>query len=138
MSRAKGRPDSVLEGVQKKRVNPLTAIRQWRTLGITLVETRRFTRSVTELLTDEEYRELQLELAERPDAGAVIPGTGGLRKLRWLAPGRGKRGGLRVIYLYRAAASRILLFELFAKSERTDLSAVEREALRRIVEREDG
>lgn len=48
-------------------------------------------------MTDDEYQELQIHLIESPDAGDVIPGTGGVRKLRWKAPGRGKRGGYRVI-----------------------------------------
>ena len=64
----------------------------------TFIETKLFTRLVQEYLTDDEYQKLQVVLIERPDAGDVIPGTGGVRKLRWKAPGRGKRGGYRVIY----------------------------------------
>jgi len=63
-----------------------------------IVETSVFTRQVLDLLSDEEYRKLQIELANYPDAGAVIKGSGGLRKMRWKAKGRGKRGGVRVIY----------------------------------------
>ena len=61
------------------------------------VETKLFTRLVQEYLTDDEYRQLQALLMEQPDAGGVVPGTGGVRKLRWRAPGRGKRGGYRVV-----------------------------------------
>lgn len=63
-----------------------------------IIETSIFTRQVPTLLADEEYRELQTALVNRPHLGAVIPGSGGLRKMRWSRPGRGKRGGIRVIY----------------------------------------
>lgn len=66
------------------------------------VETPVFTRAVTSLLSDEEYRQLQLALLIRPEQGALIRGSGGLRKLRWGAQGRGKRGGVRVIYYWHA------------------------------------
>ena len=62
------------------------------------IETRLLTRLVLEYLSDEEYVALQQALAQSPDAGPVIPGSGGVRKLRWAAPGRGKRGGYRVVY----------------------------------------
>ena len=62
-----------------------------------IIETSIFTRRVSELLSNEAYRELQSELVIRPAAGAVIAGSGGLRKLRWAGSGRGKRGGVRVI-----------------------------------------
>ena len=62
------------------------------------VETSIFTQRITKLLTDDEYYDLQAMLAEHPKAGDVIPGAGGLRKLRWRAAGRSKRGGLRIIY----------------------------------------
>jgi hypothetical protein len=66
----------------------------------------------------------------------TIPGTGGLRKLRWVAPGRGKRGGTRVIYFWHPASSRLLMLFAFAKNERADLTAEQRKVLRRIVESE--
>jgi len=61
------------------------------------IETSLFTRLVRQYLSDQEYGELQSHLIEYPDAGAVIRGAGGVRKLRWAAAGRGKRGGYRVI-----------------------------------------
>ncbi len=100
------------------------------------VETKLFTAKVTELLPDDEYRALQLELSRQPALGAVITGTGGLRKLRWRLPGRGKRGGARVIYFWHAGTSRILMLFIYAKSERTDLTATQREALRKVIESE--
>lgn len=62
------------------------------------VETRLFTKLVVEYLSDDDYAQLQRSLMTDPEAGPVIPGSGGVRKLRWGAPGRGKRGGYRVIY----------------------------------------
>ncbi len=72
-----------------------------------IVESPVFTRQVQELLTDDEYRELQWHLAIHPDAGALIQATGGLRKVRWNAAQRGKRGGVRVIYYYSTAAEQL-------------------------------
>lgn len=103
---------------------------------VLFVETRQFTARVRTLLSDDEYRELQRELAERPDAGVVIPGTGGLRKLRFGVAGRGKRGGVRTIYYWAESRATVLLLFLFAKNERDDLTPDQRTALRRIVEAE--
>ena len=63
-----------------------------------IIETAIFTRRIQSILTDDEYRFLQAQLVQKPDAGKIIPGSGGLRKLRWSADGHGKRGGIRVIY----------------------------------------
>jgi len=65
-----------------------------------IVETSIFTRQVQDLLSDDEYRSLQITLAKRPEVGALIEGSGGLRKVRWALAGRGKRGGVRVIYYW--------------------------------------
>lgn len=86
------------------------------------IETPVFTRLVTTTLTDEEYGAFQEWLAGRPDVGAAIRGGGGIRKVRWASAGRGKRGGIRVIYLWRVNEAQILLLTLYAKKERTDLS----------------
>jgi len=64
----------------------------------TFIETRLFTHLLGRYLSDDEYAELQLQLAADPERGAVVPGSGGVRKLRWGVQGRGKRGGVRVIY----------------------------------------
>lgn len=68
---------------------------------ISFVETKLFTRLVQEYLSDDEYSRLQEALAASPEAGSIIPGSGGVRKIRWDEAGRGKRGGLRVIYFLR-------------------------------------
>ena len=86
------------------------------------VETSVFTQRITKLLNDEEYRELQMELASRPKAGDVIPGAGGLRKLRWRAGGRGKWGGLRIIY-YCWTAERLYMIFAYDKARQGDLTS---------------
>lgn len=65
--------------------------------SVLIVETKTFTARITSLLDDDEYLALQLEMLQRPGAGAVIPGTGGLRKLRWGFSGQGERGGVRFL-----------------------------------------
>jgi len=62
------------------------------------IETKLFSRLLGEYLTEDEYADLQVALVQKPDQGALVPGSGGVRKLRWSQPGRGKRGGVRVIY----------------------------------------
>jgi mRNA-degrading endonuclease RelE of RelBE toxin-antitoxin system len=97
-----------------------------------LVESPVFTRQVQELLTDDEYRELQWHLAIHPDAGALIQGTGGLRKVRWSAGRRGKRGGVRVIYFYAAAAEQLRVLLIYRKGRKDDLTATEKRTLREL------
>jgi hypothetical protein len=105
-------------------------------LQMVIVETPTFTRRVLELLTDEAYRELQAALTIRPTLGAVISGSGGLRKVRWAPAGTGKRSGVRVIYYWAATQHRILMLLVYAKNERDDLSPDQLRVLRRVVETE--
>jgi mRNA-degrading endonuclease RelE of RelBE toxin-antitoxin system len=91
---------------------------------------------VERLLDGESYRLLQLRLAADPESGAVIPGTGGLGKIRWSGSGRGKRGGSRIIYYWATAQNTILMLMIFAKKERSDLTAQQKAILRKIVEDE--
>jgi len=101
-----------------------------------IVETPVFTKRVIAILSDEEYRLLQMHLINKPDAGKVIKGSGGLRKLRWSAKGHGKSGGVRIIYCWLAAQGTILLLFVYAKNERDDLTSEQLEQLRRVVEGE--
>jgi len=85
------------------------------------------------LLDDDELFGLLEWLAVHPEVGKVIPGSGGLRKLRWAARGHGKRGGVRVIYFWWLADGRILLLDVYAKGKQEDLAADEIEKLKRKV-----
>lgn len=93
------------------------------------METRLFSRLVGNYLDEDEYARLQAMLAADPDAGAVVPGSGGVRKLRWGQPGRGKRGGIRVIYYLRRANGEIWMLTVYAKNEADDIAP---QVLRRI------
>lgn len=98
------------------------------------IETRLFTRLVGEYLSDDEYRELQRALVANPNAGDVVPGSGGLRKLRWRAAGRGKRGGYRVIYFARAAQGVIWMLTIYPKNVAENIPAHVLRQIRKEVE----
>ena len=83
---------------------------------VTFVETKLFTRLVRDYLADDEYAALQQVLIQNPESGRVIRGSGGVRKLRWGVGGRGKRGGLRIIYYLRLAHGQIWMLTLYAKN----------------------
>lgn len=102
------------------------------------VEAPLFSQFLGGYLEDEEYRRLQLFLALEPEAGVVIPGTGGCRKLRWAdrRRGKGKRGGLRVIYYYLVRDVQIWLLTLYDKDEAVDLSAQEKRLLKVAIDEE--
>ena len=85
---------------------------------LTIAESSLFSRLVSDYLSEEEYEDLKLFLALNPESGDVISGSGGLRKLRWVRSGTGKRGGVRVIYFLRTARGEIALLTLYAKSRR--------------------
>ncbi|MCX5787231.1 MAG: type II toxin-antitoxin system RelE/ParE family toxin [Elusimicrobia bacterium] len=93
------------------------------------IETGVFTRRIIELLSDDSYLKLQSMLVENPKAGKIIPGTGGLRKVRWRAAGRGKRGGLRIIYYY-VSADRLYMIFAYDKTEHGDLTPEQLKRLR--------
>lgn len=98
------------------------------------IETPLFTRRVKELLDDDAYSKFQALLRENPDAGDLIEGTGGLRKVRVGAMGHGKRGGARVIYYHFVSKDNIALLTIYPKSEQQDLTNPERKALKSIIE----
>jgi len=87
-----------------------------------IIENHYFTRRIREFLSDDEYNVLQQTLIVNPEAGAVIPGGGGLRKLRWAVQGRGKSGGLRIIYYWYTKSDRIYLLYVYKKTDQEDLT----------------
>lgn len=99
-------------------------------------ETSVFTKRVEKLLDTESFRLLQLRLIADPEAGDLIKGTGGLRKMRWQGSGRGKRGGVRVIYYWARGDDVILLLLVYGKNEQSDLTPQQKAVLRRLVEEE--
>lgn len=101
----------------------------------TFVETRLFSRIVADYLSDDEYAKVQAMLAAEPQSGSVIPGSGGVRKLRWSQPGRGKRGGIRIIYYLRQDDGVIWMLTIYAKNE---TQAIAPHVLKQIKEEIDG
>lgn len=97
------------------------------------IETPTFTRMVTELLSDDEYRELQNTLAEDPGRGDIIKGGGGIRKLRHAVQGRGKSGGVRVIYYWAKDNHQIFMLVVYPKAKKDNLTDKETAILREYV-----
>jgi hypothetical protein len=99
------------------------------------VETEQFLKESRTLLTESERLDLISYVASNPDAGEIMAETGGVRKLRWGAKGRGKRGGARVIYYYRNELMPLILLDFYAKSVKANLSRAERNAIRQRIPR---
>jgi hypothetical protein len=102
---------------------------------ISFIETKLFTRLVQDYLSDDEYATLQQTLLADPEVGAIIPGSGGVRKLRWGVAGRGKRGGIRVVYFLRTRHGQIWMLTLYAKNVAENISA---NVLKQIKDEIDG
>ncbi len=102
---------------------------------LTFIETKLFTRLVHNYFTDDEYAALQNSLVADPEAGDVIRGSGGVRKLRWGVAGRGKRGGVRVIYYLRLQQGQVWMLTLYAKNEADSIPGA---ILKQIKEELDG
>ncbi len=100
------------------------------------LETPVFTSRLRGLVDHDQYRAVQLALLLRPEQGPLIPGSGGLRKLRWGARGRGKRGGLRLIYYWAPQEQAFYMLYVYAKNEQSDLTPAQVKILRRIVREE--
>jgi hypothetical protein len=100
---------------------------------LTVVETSSFTRSAERVLTEEEYAELVLLLASNPEIGDEIPGTGGVRKLRFGAQGKGKSGGVRVIYYYYDLENPLYAILLYSKNEQRDLNPKQKKDIARFA-----
>ena len=103
----------------------------------TFIEMSEFTEWISEHLSDKEYASVQQQLMDDPDAGVVMTGCGGMRKIRTSDPkrGKGKRGGARVIYLHVPEAKRFYLLDVYGKDEKDDLSAKEKKLLKKLAEK---
>lgn len=102
---------------------------------VSFIETRLFSRLLGDYLTDDEYASLQSALIENPERGSLVRGSGGVRKLRWAQPGRGKRGGVRVVYYARLRDGIIWMLTIYAKNEEESIPS---HVLRKIKEEIDG
>ena len=102
---------------------------------MTVVETPAFLRDSAAALTEREQSEIVSFLAANPEAGDIMPETGGARKLRWRAQGRGKRGGARAIYYYHDQSLPLFLLNVFAKNEKANLTRAERNEIKELLPR---
>lgn len=94
-----------------------------------------FTTIIQEMMSDDEYRQLQELLVVRPTDGVIIRGSGGLRKLRWNISGKGKRGGARIIYYYLTQEEQIYMLYAYQKNKQTDLTSTQLKKLHTLIKR---
>ena len=104
-----------------------------KSILVTVVETPEFLAAARKIMDDAERASLVGYLAQNPLSGEVVPGTGGVRKVRWALPGRGKSGGARVIYFFHDETLPLFALTAYAKSVRSNLSQAERNELRRLT-----
>ena len=102
-------------------------------MNLLFIEATRFTERIRQLRADPDLEELENLLGLDPEVGAIVQGTGGFRKIRMGLPGRGKRGGCRVIYLYVKAAARIYFVYLYPKNQDVDLSSDQKKTLKQFA-----
>jgi mRNA-degrading endonuclease RelE of RelBE toxin-antitoxin system len=102
-------------------------------MSATVLETGNYRRKAARLLSEAERVALRANLAENPEAHDVIPGLGGLRKARWgqESRGKGKRGGVRIIYFYALTAGIVALIDIYSKAEKKDLNEIDKKWLKR-------
>ncbi len=98
-----------------------------------IVETPIFTKLINNLMTEDDYREFQIMLIDQPDAGKIISGSGGIRKIRWSGSDRGKRGGTRLIYYWATNLDQIYMLFAYAKNDRDDLTKDQLKTLQKMV-----
>lgn len=101
-----------------------------------IIETPTFTKIISNLMDDESYRRLQNELIADPELGKIIQGSGGIRKIRWGAGSKGKRGGSRLIYYWATNKDQIYMLYGYAKNEYSDLTKEQLAILKKLVEKE--
>jgi hypothetical protein len=103
---------------------------------VRFIETPIFTEDVSNELSSDEYHRMQVGLMLRPEQGAVIRGSGGLRKIRWRRAGMGKRGGLRAIYYWDAESETFYMLTIYRKSKQEELAAGQLRVLQGLVAEE--
>ncbi|KEQ16063.1 transcriptional regulator [Endozoicomonas montiporae] len=85
------------------------------------IETSKFTKLLSDYLSDDEYRMLQWHLQEKPDSGDIVRGSGGVRKVRWAPEGKGKSGGVRVIYYWKKSEHEMWMLTIYSKSDQASI-----------------
>ncbi|OFW41516.1 MAG: hypothetical protein A3J28_15480 [Acidobacteria bacterium RIFCSPLOWO2_12_FULL_60_22] len=94
-----------------------------------------YEKRVGKILRHEEQEAMELHVADNPERHPLVPGTGGVRKARWGRRGKGKRAGVRVIYFYRSTADVVYFLDIYAKSEKEDLTPADKQELKELVNR---
>jgi len=102
---------------------------------IKFIETSIFVRQIQRLLSDEEYAALRKHLKDNPNIAPIIQGTGGARKMRWAKKGKGKSGGIRILYLYRGKQGDIFLLLAFAKSDQGNLNKNQKKMIKTLIDK---
>jgi len=105
---------------------------------VIFIETPVFTRQIYRLISEDRYRALQGWILDSPNIGEIIKGSGGCRKIRWAAKGKGKRGGIRVIYYWQKQRDQIFMLLAYSKNETSDLSRNQISILSELVKQEFG
>ena len=100
---------------------------------MTVIESDAFIVSAERIMSEQSRSELVMFVAADPEAGDIIPETGGVRKLRWALHGRGKRSGARVIYYFHSGELPVVMLNIYAKNVKPNLSQAERNALRKLM-----
>lgn len=115
--------------IRQRRIYSMSGV-----VTLEFIETSFFTKEICCLISDSEYKEIQEHLRTFPTAGDIIPGVGGIRKLRWTAKGHGKRGGMRLIYYYIYKQSQIYMLSAYPKNTKDDLTQHEKKYLKKLIE----
>lgn len=109
-------------------------MRQWRIIyKMVFIETPIFTKEIRKIMSDDSYRAMQQALLLRPEAGSLIPGSNGLRKLRWSLAHSGKRGGVRIIYYWEVSQKVLYMLFVYRKTKQTDLTQKQIAVLSKLV-----